>query len=80
MEFLKIDSKDPKEHAQNIEKYITQLKEFCREEIAIVPDPKARALFETCADVLNGLEKALSDYQSENEGAWINNEDRPQMY
>ena len=79
MDFQSIKSNDPKEHAQNIEKYITQLKNFCHEEIQTVKDPKALALFETTAEVLSGLEKAFSDYQSENEGAWINDENRPTL-
>lgn len=77
MDFQSIKSTDPKEHAQNIEKYITQLKNFCHEEIGLVKEPKGKALFETTAEVLSGLEKAYSDYQSENEGAWVNDENRP---
>lgn len=80
MDFQKIKSHDPKEHAQNIEKYITQLKNLCHEESSEVSDPKAKALFETSAEVLFGLEKAFSDYQGENDGAWITDEDRPQPY
>lgn len=72
-----IHSTDPKENAQNIERYIYELKLLCREEISYVNDSKAKALFETTAEVLAGLEKAYSDYQSENEGAWINDENRP---
>lgn len=72
-----INSLDPKEHAQNIEHLIYELKKFCHEEIRSVADPKAKALFETTAEVLGGLEKAYSDYQSENLGAWVNDENRP---
>jgi len=68
---------DAKEHAQHIEKYITALKNLCHDEIKFVSDPKAKALFETSAEVMNGLEKAFSDFQSENEGAWVNDENRP---
>jgi len=78
MEFIKpIESSDPKEHAQTIERYIYELKLFCHDEIKAVSDPKAKALFETTAEVLGGLEKAFSDYQSENLGAWVNDENRP---
>ncbi len=58
----KSESKDPKEHAQNIEKYLTELKKHCREDLKKFSDAKAQALFETAADVLDGLEKAFSDY------------------
>lgn len=78
MESIKaINSEDPKEHAQNIERFLYELKLFCRSEIHDVTEPKAKALFETTAEVLGGLEKAYSDYQSENEGAWVNDENRP---
>ena len=79
MTIEKIASDNPKDHAQNIEKYLTELKNHCLEDIKIVSDPKAKALFETAADVLDGLEKAFSDFQSENSGAWINDEDRPTL-
>ena len=75
--FKAIKSNDPKEHAQTIEQYIYELKNYCHSEIKLVSDPKAKALFETTAEVLGGLEKAYSDFQSENEGAWINDENRP---
>ena len=77
METLK--STDPKEHAQHIEDQITSLRNLCHEEAWLVMDPKAKALFETTKEVLSGLEKAFSDYQSENEEAWINNENRPTL-
>lgn len=80
MESIKaIHSSEPKVHAQNIERYIYELKLLCHEEISHVNDPKAKALFETTAEVLGGLEKAYSDYQSENLGAWINDENRPTL-
>lgn len=79
MTIPKINSSDPKEHAQNIEKYISELKQHCLDDINLVNEPKAKALFETAADVLDGLEKAFSDYQSENAGAWINDPDRPTL-
>jgi hypothetical protein len=74
-----VHSRDPKEHAQNIEKHISDLKAHCLEDIERVDEPKAKALFATIADVLDGVEKALSDYQSENESAWINDPDRPSL-
>lgn len=75
--FKVIKSNDPKEHAQTIQEYIYELKIYCHKEIKLISDPKAKALFETTAEVLGGLEKAYSDYQSQNEGAWVNDENRP---
>ena len=76
MSFKTNQSDNPKDHAQALESYIVQLKDACHDEIKLVSDPRAKALFETAAEVLNGLEKAFSDYQSENEGAWIKDENR----
>lgn len=73
----KIHSNDPKEQAQLIAQSIYEVKLFCHEESTRVRDPKAQALFETTAEVLEGLEKAFSDYQSENVGGWISDENRP---
>ncbi len=77
MAIPKINSSDPKEHAQNVEKYISELKHHLQDDIKIISEPKAKALFETAADILDGLEKAFSDYQSENFGGWVNDPDRP---
>lgn len=33
-------------------------------------DPAAKALFEVDAEVINGLNKAFSDYVQKNEAAW----------
>lgn len=75
-----INSFNAKEHAQNIAQQIYELKRYCHEETHEVTDPKAKALFETTAEVLAGLEKAYSDYQAENEGAWVNDENRPPLF
>jgi hypothetical protein len=40
------------------------------EDIEKVDDPHLKAMFETSAEVISGLEKALSDDEQENEAAW----------
>jgi len=35
-----------------------------------VDDPKAKALFEVSAEVIDGLQKAFTDYEEKNEMAW----------
>jgi hypothetical protein len=74
--FGPINSQHSKEHAQHIEQYIYELKKFCHEEAHTVSDAKDKALFETTADVLEGLKKAYSDFQSENLGGWVNDINR----
>jgi hypothetical protein len=41
-----------------------------REDIQKVDEPQLKAMFETSAEVLNGLIKAFGDYEKKNEAAW----------
>jgi len=41
-----------------------------RTDIEKVDEPQLKAMFETSAEVLNGLVKAFSDYEAKNEAAW----------
>jgi hypothetical protein len=41
-----------------------------REDAAKVSDPKAQALFETSAEVLQGLITAYDHFEQKSEGAW----------
>jgi hypothetical protein len=47
-----------------------QLIDHLREDVGKVTEPKAQALFETSAEVLIGLVKALDDYEKKSEAAW----------
>jgi hypothetical protein len=47
-----------------------QLVDHLREDVGKVTEPKAQALFETSAEVLTGLVKALDDYEKRSEAAW----------
>jgi len=44
-----------------------------REDVEKITDPAAKALFETSAEVISGLEKAFSDFESKSEPAWRKN-------
>lgn len=35
-----------------------------------VNEPQLKAMFETAAEVLGGLQKAFADYERKNEAAW----------
>lgn len=61
---------DPTEHTQKIKTEFQKLTDHLREDVRKVDDPKAKALFETSAEVLNGLIKAFSDYEKGEEEAW----------
>lgn len=66
----KSSSENPKEHTQNIKDEFKKLSDHLREDVEKVNDPKAKALFEVSAEVIDGLEKAFTDYEAKNESAW----------
>jgi len=49
---------------------LQQAQQECRADIGRIDDPKAQALFETVAEVVGGLMKALVHYQTSSEPAW----------
>jgi hypothetical protein len=61
---------DPRRHTAFIKQKLRELVEHAREDIGKVSDPKAQALFETTAEVLNGLTKAYEHYERKTEPAW----------
>jgi len=70
MEFEQVPSYSPKDHAKNIEDIIGSLKSLCRSEIEVFSDPKAKALLETTAEVLGGLEHAFRHYRTKSDDVW----------
>ena len=61
---------DPVHHTQKIKAQMGLLIGHLREDIGRVAEPKARALFETTAEVLTGLVRAFDDYERQGEEAW----------
>ena len=61
---------DPKTHTQHIRKLLMEASQHARNDIAEIDEPRARALFETSAEVLDGLAKAYADYDAGSEPAW----------
>lgn len=62
--------RDPRYHIQNMQTRLRGTVEHLREDIGKVDEPQLKAMFETAAEVLIGLEKAFSDYEQKNESAW----------
>lgn len=60
----------PLYHAQRIRKSMGALIEQLREGVGKVQDAQAEALFETSAEVLEGLVKAFKHYEKRSEEAW----------
>ena len=64
-----LETDDPKDHAANIERMLTEVIDHMRGEIELVDDPKAQVLFETSAEVLIGVRRAYQHFQSGSEKA-----------
>jgi hypothetical protein len=61
---------DPHRHTIKMRHRLTELAEHLREDVTKVDDLRAKALFETSAEVLMGLEKAFADFEDGTEAAW----------
>ena len=64
------DERNPRHHVHKIEGRFQELIDHLREDVQKIDEPRAKALFETSAEVLGGLKKAFHDYDSKNEPAW----------
>ena len=62
--------RDPRLHTQKMQKALREIRNHLRKDIEKVDEPQLRAMFETSAEVLGGLEKAFRDYEQKNEPAW----------
>ncbi|UGA46422.1 hypothetical protein HU230_0010425 [Bradyrhizobium quebecense] len=62
--------RDPRHHTQKMQKALKDIRAHLREDIEKVDEPQLKAMFETSAEVLGGLEKAFKDYEQRNEKAW----------
>jgi hypothetical protein len=51
-------------------KALHDIKTHLREDVTKVDEPQLKAMFETSAEVIGGLEKAFQDYEQKNEAAW----------
>jgi hypothetical protein len=67
---MQFEESDPRHHTQKLKEMLTDTANHAREDVSKVNDPKARALFETTAEVLKGLEKAYNDFEQKGEKAW----------
>ncbi len=61
---------NPTPHVRDAQDRIDELVRILRDGVMNDPDPRAQALFETSAEVLLGVRKALSHYANEDEAAW----------
>ena len=61
---------DPRHHTSRLKSMLRDTADHAREDVGRIDDPKAEALFETTAEVLEGLEKAFEHYEQRSEAAW----------
>lgn len=59
-----------RQHTGRIRELVTEASRQARLEIRQVKNPKAQALLETTAEVLDGLNKAYADFEANEEPAW----------
>jgi hypothetical protein len=69
MSLQNLQTSDPKAHTANLRSAINDLIEHMRRDVEQVNEPKAQALFETSAEVLQGLVTAFEHYEAGKE-AW----------
>jgi hypothetical protein len=62
--------RDPRHHTEKMRKTLRDVREHLRADIEKVDEPQLKAMFETSAEVIAGLEKAFRDYEQKSESAW----------
>jgi len=61
---------DPRHHTMYVRDQFNELAQHLRQDVEKVEDAQAKALFETSAEVLDGLSRAFEHYEERSESAW----------
>jgi hypothetical protein len=61
---------DPTTHVRKIRQMLVDVAEAARAEMGNIDEPKAQAMLETSAEVLQGLAHAFEDYERGIEVVW----------
>jgi len=64
------EERDPRHPTQKMKARLQETITHLREDIEKVDDPQLKAMFETSAEVLDGLAKAFDHYDHKSESAW----------
>ncbi len=67
---INLPESDPRRHTAKIKDMLSGVTQHVREDVGKIDDPRAQALFETTAEVLQGLMKAYDDFDAKTERAW----------
>ena len=65
-------AKDPQHYTQKMKAVLGGLSVQLRRDVERVDEARLKAMFETSAEVIDGLIKAFDDYEKKNEAAWRN--------
>jgi hypothetical protein len=61
---------DPRHHTIKLKGMLRDVVQHAREDVEKVDDPRAKALFETTAEVLTGLVNTYEHFERRSEPAW----------
>jgi hypothetical protein len=61
---------DPIHHTRKMSARFTELRDHLRADIKVVDEPQFKAMFETSAEVIEGLVTAFRHYEEKRESAW----------
>jgi hypothetical protein len=67
MKTMEPDSPDALVHTARLKKQLRELIVHLREDSIKVSEPQAKAIFELSAEVLEGIHKTFTEYESRNE-------------
>jgi hypothetical protein len=70
MDYKDLPESDPRFHTGKIKEMLRHVADHMREDVSKIDEPKAQALFETSAEVLEGLITAYNHYEQRAEEAW----------
>jgi hypothetical protein len=61
---------DPLHHTRKMRQSLKQISDHMREDIGKFEEPQAKAMFETSADVIDGIITAFDQYEVKSEKGW----------
>ncbi|MBP2442767.1 hypothetical protein [Rhizobium leguminosarum] len=64
------DDRNPLHHTEKMKTRLTEMIIHLREDIDKVDEPQFKAMFETAAEVLEGLKTAFAHYEQRGERVW----------
>ncbi|MDP9810154.1 hypothetical protein J2W42_003015 [Rhizobium tibeticum] len=64
------DDHNPLHHTQKMKARIDEMISHLREDVENIDEPQFKAMFETAAEVLEGLKTAFAHYEQRSEKAW----------